>query len=79
MLIEAQKLTWQEIGEQEEEKRNKFNKTLTHLHFVDVFFLLYICRILKQTIKICQNYSIELHTKIHNKGCGMIQKEILQD
>ena len=38
MLIEAQKLTWQEIGEQEEEKRNKFNKTLTHLHFVDVFF-----------------------------------------
>ena len=38
MLIEAQKLTWQGIGEQEEEKRNKFNKTLTHLHFVDVFF-----------------------------------------
>ena len=24
--------------EQEEEKRNKFNKTLKHLNFVDVFF-----------------------------------------
>ena len=38
MLIEAQKLTWQATEGQEEEKRNKFNKTLTHLHFVDVFF-----------------------------------------
>ena len=29
--------------------------------------------------KICQNYTIESHTKKHNKDCGMIQKETSQD